>query len=206
VNHVLCNQVERALTLVQSGLITIESIAEDPRKDKKKPKSTIGLKKSTAKVHSFCDVNWGYKSRSYMKSIAPFQGRAWDKILKEAQEFVVANRGRNVVSMGYDDDSDEDERALLVNLSNIELESCEYCYSPPDTFIDITIRKTPAAVQNPFLVHEGIEKVSKLFLACLPSSGPQFSNFFPNRHTYIPHTSRSVETEICGIYCSLSSL
>ena len=89
----------------------------------------------------------------------------------------------------------------VMNLSDIKLESCEYCYSPPNTFIDITTRNTPAVAQHPFLIHEGIEKVSKLFLACLPSSAPQFSYFFPNHHTYIPHTMRSVETEICGIYC-----
>jgi len=146
------------------------TIAENPCKDKKKPKSTIGLKKSTMKVHSFCDVNWGYKSHSYMKSIALFQEHAWDKILKEAQEFVVANRGQNVVSIGHDDDSD------IVNLSDIKSESCEYCYSTPDTLL--TSQSETLLPQHRIHSLYMREKVSKLFLACLPSSSPQFSYIF----------------------------
>jgi hypothetical protein len=84
-----------------------------------------GLNKATGKeslkAHAFGYVNWGSECRGYMKSINSLKARSWEKIIGLVQEHVVSKPGRASFNRGEcREDDDDDPRAHLVNLSDVE--------------------------------------------------------------------------------------
>ena len=125
-NYVM--QVERALTLWKEGKITIAGVEQDAHKGKNSAKGVSkGVNKATGKesitVLSFSNLNWGKSTSSYMKSINSLQERTWNKIIEHAEPFAVtAKQNAHTADDGDEDDSsdDVDERALLVNASDLD--------------------------------------------------------------------------------------
>lgn len=130
-------QVERALVLVESGAITIATIAnatsktiplpksyvqavDQPHDPKGKSKAREPLTKSTA----FSEAMWGEQTRLYAQSAAALESSKFDEIIRQAKEFVVdQSRSRSTAGGLEHEDSgldEEDERAALAEGSDTE--------------------------------------------------------------------------------------
>jgi hypothetical protein len=71
---------------------------------------------------AFGDLKWGQSARGYLASANGLSTRAWDQVIQTAELHVTAkpsDRGGGASSTRLGDD-EEDERALLVNLSDVE--------------------------------------------------------------------------------------
>jgi hypothetical protein len=125
-----CVQVERALTLCRDGMSVLSLDGDNALPRSRNPMARVpkGLNKSTGreslKAHAFGYVNWGAECRGYMKSINILKARSWEKIIRLAQEHIVPKTGRAPSSRTEGcGDGDDDPRALLVNLSDLEAET-----------------------------------------------------------------------------------
>ena|ERR1700722_18342183 len=105
-----------------------EKVKSGHRVSSKAVRVTKGFNKAkgaaSAKTLAFCDTHWGEVTRGYMKSISGLGDTARDKIIRKAVPFVV-KKGRSAGSTAHppsntDTFEEEDARATLVNLSDVE--------------------------------------------------------------------------------------
>lgn len=112
--------MERALTLVATGTLTISLIRASKGKTIPLPK-TINLSsgKESTRQTGFSDTAWGKETRSYAKSARSLPTAKFDIIIKEAREFMKPVRSRgNVSTEPIVIDDDDNERANLIDLSD----------------------------------------------------------------------------------------
>jgi hypothetical protein len=77
--------------------------------------------KESVRANAFCEPNWGDQTRRYMSSIVALTDAAWAKIIKAAQPYVRAERtGGRLVIQVPEEEVENDMRALMVNLSDVE--------------------------------------------------------------------------------------
>lgn len=119
--------MERALTLISTGTLTIEMARSATRgKAITLPRTlnrTTG--KNSVRHTGFSDAAWGKATRSYTDSahgVAELEGK-FDLIIKGAQEYMKhtqnrATEGKEVI------DVDKDERACLIYVSDSEDSDC----------------------------------------------------------------------------------
>lgn len=110
--------MERALTLVATGTLTVEMAHASKGKTIPLPR-TVNLSsgKESMRQTGFSDVSWGKVTRSYAVSARSLADDKFDTIIQDAKAFLKPIRSRNktdnmeVINI---DDDDDDERANLV--------------------------------------------------------------------------------------------
>jgi hypothetical protein len=113
--------VERALTLVATGTLTVE-MAHTTSKGKTIPlPRTLNFStgKDSMRQTGFSDVAWGKATRGYATSARSLTNVKFDTIIQEAKDFLKPIRSRNKTTdmeiINIDDDDADDERANLVD-------------------------------------------------------------------------------------------
>lgn len=115
--------MERALTLVATGTLTIEMARGSTGKSISLPR-TINLStgKESMRQTGFSDVTWGKATRLYAKSARSLAIVKFDAIIQDAKEFLKPIRARNKTTEAREiiniDDDDDDERGQLVDNSD----------------------------------------------------------------------------------------
>ena len=116
--------MERALTLVATGTLTIEMVRSSKGKMIPLPQT---INQSTGKESTcqtgFSDVAWGKATRSYATSARSLAIVKFDAIIQDAKEFLKPTRSRNKSTEALDIiniDEEDDERAHLVDNNSDE--------------------------------------------------------------------------------------
>jgi hypothetical protein len=110
--------VERALTLIETGTLTIEAARAARGKTIILPKIlNASSGKDSTRHTGFSDASWGRATRNYVVSARSLTKAKFDIIIKEAQEFMKSTRSRNKTSDAIEviDVDELDERACLVD-------------------------------------------------------------------------------------------
>jgi hypothetical protein len=115
--------VERALTLVSAGILTISLARANKSKTISFPRTVnFATGRDSLRHTEFSDVAWGKATRSYATSARSLTNIKFDAIIQDAQEFMKPIRARTKTTDVADiieiDDDDDDERALLVDNSD----------------------------------------------------------------------------------------
>jgi hypothetical protein len=116
--------VERALTLVATGTLTVEMVRSSKGKTIPLPRTVNrSTGKESTRLTGFSDVAWGKATRSYATSARSLANVKFDAIVKDAKEFLKPIRSRNkstaeAMDVINIDDDDDDERAHLVDNSD----------------------------------------------------------------------------------------
>jgi len=117
--------VERALTLVATGTLTIDMVRAAKGKTVSLPKTfNLSTGKESMRQTGFSDVAWGKVTRGYAKSARGLKKVKFDAVVEEAQEFVKPTRGRGKSTQLTEviDVDEDDERACLVDNSDDEID------------------------------------------------------------------------------------
>jgi hypothetical protein len=117
--------VERALTLVATGTLTIAMARAAKGKTVTLPRTmnhTTG--KESMRQTGFSDASWGKVSRSYTKSACGLGEDKFDSVIRDAQQFVKPIRARNRTTDAVEVDEEDDERACLIDYPGSESD-CE---------------------------------------------------------------------------------
>jgi hypothetical protein len=116
--------VERALTLVATGTLTIEMARASKGKSIPLPRTVnFSTGKESKRQTGFSDIAWGKATRAYTISARSLANVKFDTIIQEAKDTMKRIRSRNKTStegkevINIDDDAD-DERANLVDNSD----------------------------------------------------------------------------------------
>jgi hypothetical protein len=131
--------VERALTLVATGTLTIAMARASKGKTVTLPRTlNHSTGKESMRQTGFSDTAWGKATRGYAKSARSLANTKFEAIVKDAQKFMKPIRARNkdpteVINID-DDDDDDDERACLVDNSGSDTE----CMSFSSSMISLT--------------------------------------------------------------------
>lgn len=112
--------MERALTLVSTGTLTVEMARASKGKTMPLPRTVNhSTGKESARQTGFSDASWGKASRAYAKSARSLEVVKFDTIVKEATAFLKPVRSRNKTTNAIEviniDDDGDDERAHLVD-------------------------------------------------------------------------------------------
>ncbi len=122
--------MERALTLVSTGILTISLARANKSKAISFPRTVNSSTGRDSLRHcEFSDVTWGKATRSYAMSARSLTNVKFDAILQDAQEFTKPIRAHTKTTDPVEIieiDDDNDEQALLVDNSD---ESDSYCTS-----------------------------------------------------------------------------
>jgi hypothetical protein len=111
--------VERALTLIATGTLTIEMARAARGKTISFPKTlNLSSGKDSTRPTGFSDMAWGKATRNYAKSARSLPKAKLDVIIKEAQEHVKHTRNRTTDNTEVIDVDKDDERACLVYVSD----------------------------------------------------------------------------------------
>lgn len=115
--------MERALTLVATGTLTIEMARSSKGKTIPLPRTVNrSTGKESMRQTGFSDVAWGKTTRSYAASARSLANVKFEAVIREAKEFLKPVRSRNKTTEAMDviniDDDDDDERAHLVDNSD----------------------------------------------------------------------------------------
>jgi hypothetical protein len=110
-------QVERALTLIATGTLTVE-IARAGR-GKAIPKTpNLSTGKDSTRQTGFSDGTWGDATRGYARSARKLVKAKCDVVMKDAQGFVKTKARNKSMTEGMEViNVDEDQRACLVYIS-----------------------------------------------------------------------------------------
>jgi hypothetical protein len=112
--------VERALTLVSTGTLTVEMVRASKGKTIPLPRTiNHSTGKESARQTGFSDACWGKASRAYAISAKSLLDVKFDAVVKDATAFLKPIRSRFKTTdatevIDIDDDAD-DERAHLVD-------------------------------------------------------------------------------------------
>jgi hypothetical protein len=131
-------QVERALTLVATGTLTIPLVRASKNKTIPLPR-TINLSsgKESMRQTGFSENAWGEDTRSYIKSTSLLKTAKFNTIIREAREFMKPVRSRGSLSATTEPivvDDDTNERANIVDLCGSDSD----CMLPPFFFTELT--------------------------------------------------------------------
>ena len=112
--------MERALTLVSTGTLTIEMAHASKGKTIPLPHTmNFSSGKELTRQTGFSDVSWGKVTRAYTSSAGSLADRKFDAIIQDAKEFLKPIRSRNKTTNGMDiinvDEDKDDERAHLAD-------------------------------------------------------------------------------------------
>jgi hypothetical protein len=112
--------VERALTLVATGTLTIAMAQAARGKTVTLPRTlNLSTGKESMRQTGFSDTAWGKASRSYAKSARAFSKAKFDAVIEEARVFVKPTCAHNRTTDATEIiDVDEDERGCLVDNSD----------------------------------------------------------------------------------------
>jgi hypothetical protein len=69
-----------------------------------------------SKDQDFTEANWGPITRNYLRSINRIQENSFAQVVTAAQVFMKETQRRGGMSEYYDDEDEEDERAMLVDV------------------------------------------------------------------------------------------
>ena len=117
--------MERALTLVATGTLTVEMAHASKGKNIPLPR-TVNLTtgKDSMRLTGFSHASWGKPTRAYTTSATSLKDTKFELILQDAKEFLKPIRSRNKTTDAMDiiniDDDDDDERAHLIDNSGDE--------------------------------------------------------------------------------------
>ena len=115
--------MERALTLVATGTLTVEMARASKGKNIPLPR-TVNLSsgKESMRQTGFSDVAWGKATHGYATSARSLANVKFDAIIQAAKEFLKPIQSRNKTTEAMEiiniDDDDDDERAHLVDNSD----------------------------------------------------------------------------------------
>jgi hypothetical protein len=113
--------VERALTLVATGTLTVAMARASKGKSVTVPRTrNLSTGKDSMRQTGFSDATWGKVTRSYATSAHALDKAKFDAILQEAQVFMKPiQRSRNKMNTTNTTaiSIDDDERACLVDNS-----------------------------------------------------------------------------------------
>ncbi len=113
--------MERALTLVATGTLTVEMARASKGKSVILPRTlNLSTGKESKRQMGFNDAAWGKATRAYATSACSLTNAKFDVVTTEAQEFMKPIRARNKTLDTTDNDNDDDERACLVDNSGSE--------------------------------------------------------------------------------------
>jgi hypothetical protein len=118
--------VERALTLVATGTLTIEMARTSKGKTIPLPRTVnLSTGKESMRQTGFSDVAWGKTTRSYATRAKSLANAKFDAIIQDAKEFLKPIRSRNkstaeATDIINIDDDDDDERMHLVDNTDDE--------------------------------------------------------------------------------------
>jgi hypothetical protein len=115
--------VERALTLVATGTLTIAIVRASKGKSIPLPRTVnLSTGKESMRQTGFSDVAWGKATRGYAISARSLVNAKFHAIIQDAKEFIKPLRSRNKTTDATEiidiDDDDDDERAHLVDNSD----------------------------------------------------------------------------------------
>jgi hypothetical protein len=151
--------VERALTLVATGTLTIDMVRAAKGKTVSLPKTfNLSTGKDSMCQTGFSDVAWGKVTRGYAKSARGLKKVKFDTVVEEAQEFIKPTRGcGKSTQLTEVIDVDEDERACLVDNSDSESEECKSAFPSVSTELKLSFRicimvSSPCIYINPHSV------------------------------------------------------
>jgi hypothetical protein len=150
--------VERALTLVATGTLTIDMVRTAKGKTVSLPK-TFNLSTGKESMHQtgFSDVTWGKVTRGYAKSAHGLKKVKFNAVVEEAQEFVKPTCGRGKSTQLTEVIDEDDERACLVDNSDSESEECKSAFPSVSTELKLSFRicimvSSPCKYINPHSV------------------------------------------------------
>ena len=125
--------MERALTLVASGTLTIAMAQGARGKTITLPRTlNPSTGKESIRQTGFSDTAWGKATHSYAKSARALPKAKFDTIVEEARAYVKPTRARNRTTDATEIiDVDEDERACLVDNSDSDEECKSSSFSFP---------------------------------------------------------------------------
>ena len=115
--------MERALTLVATGTLTVEMAHASKGKNIPLPR-TVNLSSAKESMHQtgFSDVAWGKATCGYATSARSLANVKFDAIIQAAKEFLKPIRSCNKTTEAMEiiniDDDDDNERAHLVDNSD----------------------------------------------------------------------------------------
>ena len=118
-----CLQVERALTLVATGTLTMEMARASKGKTIPHPRTVnCATSKESMRQTGFSDDAWGRATHSYAISARSLVNTKFDTIIQDPKEFLKPIQSRNKSTEVMDiiniDDDEDDERAHLVDNSD----------------------------------------------------------------------------------------
>jgi hypothetical protein len=125
--------VERALTLVSTGTLTVAMAHNSKGKAVTLPRTlNLSTGKESMRQTGFSDAVWGKATRSYATSIHSLSNTKFDAIITAAQAFMKPTRAHNRTSDAevIDVDDDTNERACLVENSDSDSDSESACDVP----------------------------------------------------------------------------
>ncbi|KAF8799192.1 hypothetical protein BYT27DRAFT_7318611, partial [Phlegmacium glaucopus] len=128
--------VERALTLVATGTLTVAMVRASKGKTLTLPRNlNLSSGKESTCQTSFSDAAWGNATCGYAISAHSLTNIKFDAIIQEAQEFMKPTRTRNKTTEATDviDVDEDDERALLIDNSDSDIE-CESVFTLPQLY------------------------------------------------------------------------
>jgi hypothetical protein len=133
-------QVERAYMLWRDNAISMESLGEMKRGDgvaKAIIKTTNPTTGKESKATAFNETNWGITTRNYLKSIKNLHAGTFAKIVAMAQDYAKLSRpGFDIQVSGTG--SNEDERALLVDITDDDGKFISISHSAGELIVHVT--------------------------------------------------------------------
>ena len=152
--------MERALTLVATGTLTIDMVRAAKGKTVSLLKTfNLSTGKESMRQTGFSDVAWGKVTRGYAKSARRLKKVKFNAVVEEAQEFVKPTRGRGKSTQLTEviDVDEDDERACLVDNSDSESEECKSAFPSVSTELKLSFRicimvSSPCKYINPHSV------------------------------------------------------
>jgi hypothetical protein len=117
--------VERALTLVATGTLTVAMVRASKGKTPTLPQTLdLSSGKESMCQTGFSDATWGKATCSYATSAHSLTNIKFAAITQEAQEFVKPTRARNKTTEAMEtiNIDDDDEHACLVDNSDSDME------------------------------------------------------------------------------------
>ncbi|KAH9058004.1 hypothetical protein EDB83DRAFT_2224795 [Lactarius deliciosus] len=117
--------VERALTLVATGVLTMTIARASKGKTVKFPKTRdLSSGKSSTHKTDFSEATWGKDTRAYATSARSLTDVKFKAIIQDAQQFMKLARSRKKsTTEAMDVDGDDNKRVCLVDNSDLGLDS-----------------------------------------------------------------------------------
>jgi hypothetical protein len=128
--------VERALTLVATGTLTITRVCASKGKTPTLPQTlNLALGKESVCQTCFSDAAWGKATCGYAISAHSLTNIKFNAIIQEAQEFMKPTCTHNKTTEATDiiNIDEDDEHAFLVDNSDSDIE-CKSVFSLPQLY------------------------------------------------------------------------